>query len=174
MKNIFLGLISLLTFSNLNAQKLPDNDKTEFSKASLEQSILDIDGNITSVGDIFSKYEGKVIYLDIWASWCPDCIVGLPALKKIQKKYPDVVYVFFSLDRVGKEDAWKNAIEKFEIEGDHYWFNTEWKNDFTDHIDLNWVPRYMIIDQTGKIAYYYSVHADDPRMIQSLEKSLNQ
>lgn len=172
MKNIFFGLLAVFFFSNLLAQTLPENDKTEFSTEALNQRIQDTDGKVTTVGDIFGKHKGKVIVLDIWATWCPDCITGFPELKKIQKKYPEAVYLFFSLDRIGKEEVWKNGIEKYELSGEHYWFNTDWKNDFDNFIDLNWIPRYMVIDQTGKIAHYYSIHADDPRMIQMLEKTL--
>ena len=81
-----------------------------------------------------------------------------------------MVYLFFSLDRIGKEDAWKNAVEKFNIEGEHYWFNTDWKNDFTNDIELNWVPRYILIDQEGKIAHYYAVKADDTVLVESLKR----
>lgn len=156
------------------AQKTPEVIKNEFDQISLGQPIFDFNGNQTTVGDIFEKHKGKVIYLDIWASWCPDCITGLPALREIQAKYPEVVYLFFSLDRVGREDAWKNAIEKFDIEGEHYWFNTEWKNDFTDYIQLNWIPRYMLIDQEGKIAHYYAVHANDEIMVATLDELVSE
>lgn len=172
MKYIIYSLLVLLTGSNLFGQTLPEDEKTEFSQEALAQSIQDMDGNIITVGEVFKKHQGSVIVLDIWATWCADCIIGFPALKKIQKKYPDAKYIYFSLDRVGKEETWLNGIKKYELEGDHYWFNTDWKNDFDNYIDLNWIPRYMIIDQTGKIAHYYSIHADDPRLTLVLAKIL--
>lgn len=172
MKNVWLGILILsmgLTF----AQKAPEFNKTEFDSLSLSQSILDLEGNSTMVKEIFEKHKGKVILLDVWASWCPDCIKGLPQLKEVQKKYPQVVYLFFSLDRIGKEEVWKSAIEKFDMEGEHYWFNTDWKNDFTNFLELNWVPRYVLVDQEGKIAYYYAVHADDKEMMETLSKLIS-
>ncbi|MFA7686914.1 MAG: thioredoxin family protein [Moheibacter sp.] len=156
------------------AQEVPTEVKTEFDSVALNQPIFDLEGNEISVGDVLKKYEGNVVLLDIWASWCPDCIKGLPKLKEVQKEFPDVVYLFFSLDRIGKEDAWKNGIEKYDIEGEHYWFNTEWKNDFTNYIGINWIPRYILIDRSGKIAHYYAIHADDPQMMEMLvELNLN-
>lgn len=169
MKQIVTAFAILLGTIGLFAQKAPEQVKTEFSQESLNQMIYDWDLNETTVGDIFKKHQGKIILLDIWASWCPDCITGLPGLRATQSAHEDVVYLFFSLDRVGKEEAWKNAVDKYEIKGEHYWFNTEWKNDFTQYIDLNWVPRYLLIDQNGKIAHYYSVHANDQEMLKALE-----
>lgn len=172
IKNTILGLTFLLTSGALFAQKLPEQVKTEFDEAALSQELQDLDGNVLTVADVLKKHEGKVVFLYLWASWCPDCITGFPGLKKTQKNYPDTDYVFFSLDRVGKEQNWKNSIQKYELTGEHYWFNTEWKNSFTQNIDLNWIPRYMIIDQTGKIVHYYAIHADSPEMINVLEKTL--
>jgi len=174
MKKYFIALITGVLTVSLNAQEAPSEMKTEFDEISLSQPIYDLGGSQFSVGDVLKKYEGKIVLLDIWASWCPDCIKGLPKLKEMQKEYPDVVYLFFSLDRIGKEDAWKNGIEKYKIEGEHYWFNSDWKNDFTNYIGLNWIPRYLLIDQNGKIAYYYAVHADDSEMIKQLNLLINQ
>jgi len=167
-------LIMVLSAANLFAQEIPAEVKTEFDEAALNQPIQDLDGNIITVGEVFKKYEGKIVLLDIWASWCPDCVKGLPKVKEVQKQFPELVYLFFSLDKIGKEDAWKNGIEKYSIEGEHYWFNSDWKNSFTEYIGLNWIPRYMLIDQTGKIAHYYAIHADDPQMMETLvELKLN-
>ena len=174
MKNLILAFTLVFSTTFLVAQEAPTEVKTEFDSVSLGQSILDLEGNKLTVGEVLKKYEGKTILLDLWASWCPDCIKGLPKLKEVQAQYPDLVYLFFSLDRVGKEDAWKNGIEKYDIKGEHYWFNTEWKNAFTEYIGINWIPRYMLIDKEGKIAHYYAIHADDPQMMEVLvESTLN-
>lgn len=165
---VFLMLNSL----SLWAQKTPEVAKTEFDSLALNQMIYDWDLNETTVGEIFKKHQGKIILLDVWASWCPDCIKGLPELRKVQQEHPEVVYLFFSLDRIGKEDAWKDSVTKYNIEGEHYWFNSNWKNDFNEYIELNWVPRYLLIDQNGKIAHYYAIHANDAEMLKVLN-SLN-
>lgn len=170
MKHILALTFLFLALNFSFAQKVPNEVKTEFDQTSLSQAIFDLEGNQTTVGEILKQHKGNVIFLDIWASWCPDCITGLPALREVQSEFPEVVYLFFSLDRVGKEDVWKNAIDKFNIEGVHYWFNTDWKNDFTEYIQLNWIPRYMIIDQEGKIAHYYAVHADDAVLVETLRR----
>lgn len=168
MKHLFFGgFLSFLSLS-LFAQEAPAESKTFFDETSLAQSLYDLEGNSTTVGDVFEKHKGKVIFLDLWASWCPDCIKGLPELEEVQAKFPEVVYLFFSLDR--KESAWKKGIKKYNIQGEHYWFNTAWKNDFTEYIGLNWIPRYMLIDQKGNIAHFYAVHADDDAMMKAVRE----
>ena len=36
--------------------------------------------------NILLKHQGKKILIDIWASWCRDCVVTLPELKKLQQE----------------------------------------------------------------------------------------
>lgn len=170
MKNWILGIASLFMGMQLMAQEVPTEMKTEFDEVSLSQEMVDLEGNLTTVGQVLEAHKGKIIFVDLWASWCPDCIKGLPKLEEVQKEYPELVYLFLSLDR--KEDAWKKSIDKFNIKGEHYWFNTEWKNKFTEYIGLNWIPRYMLIDQEGKIAHYYAIHADDAVMMEALVELL--
>lgn len=150
----------------LFSQEVPTEVKSEFDSLALSQTLVDLNGNTSTIGEVFNLHKGKPILIDLWASWCKDCITGLPKLKALQNQYPDIVYLFLSLDRT--EGAWKKAIEKYEIEGEHYWFNTEWKNNFTEYVGLNWIPRYMLIDSEGKIAHYYAIHADDPVMMETL------
>lgn len=166
-----LGLCLIFTttyFNILKGQEAPKINKTELSDSAKMQTLFLLDGQEISAGKILEKYHGKTTLLYIWAMWCPDCLNGFPELFKFQKANPDIPVVFFSLDR--EEQRWREGIDKFKLNGDHYWFKTGWKNDFTNAIDLNWIPRYMILGPDGKIAKYYAVKADDPE----LQKTVNQ
>ena len=47
--------------------------------------------------------------------------------------------------------------------------NVSDKTLFGKSIDLNWIPRYMVVDKTGKIALYNVIEADDEKLIKTLE-----
>jgi len=70
--------------------------------------------------EVLYQNKGKTILIDVWASWCKDCIVSLPDLEEVQKNFPEVSYVFLSVDR--GNTAWKRAIEKYNLKGQHYNF----------------------------------------------------
>lgn len=51
------------------------------------------------------EHKGKVVVLDVWASWCAPCIKELPGLVKLQRQYPnDVVAMSVNLDFEGSEE----------------------------------------------------------------------
>jgi len=161
MKKIF-GFVFLFLGLSIFAQKIPKNLKTEFTQAGLQDKVETTSGEIITINQVLNQYKGNIVVLDLWASWCGDCIVSLPKLYELKANNPDVKFAYFSLDKT--TDAWKNGIEKYQIIGDHFYIGNNWKNDFPTSIDLNWIPRFIIIDQNGKIAKYYSVKFDDPEV----------
>jgi thiol-disulfide isomerase/thioredoxin len=45
-------------------------DKTEFGKEALEAKMTSVDGKEIAFKDILAQYKGKVVVIDVWASWC--------------------------------------------------------------------------------------------------------
>jgi hypothetical protein len=93
----------------------------------------------------------------------------MPKIKELQAINPTVSYVFVSMDKTA--DKWKEGIAKHELKGDHYMANDGMKGTFGKAIDLDWIPRYMIIDKTGKIVLYRAIETDFDK-INSTLKSL--
>lgn len=169
MKVITIFLISLFGAATLaNAQEAPAVSKSVFTDSSLTQPLFAPDGKRTTVGQVLAANKGKTVLLYVWATWCPDCLKGFPELYALQTANPDVHFLFLSLDR--EEQRWIEGIAKYQLKGEHYWFKTGWKNAFTNYIDLNWIPRYLVIDRNGKIAKYYAVKADDPAIQQAIDQ----
>jgi cytochrome c biogenesis protein CcmG, thiol:disulfide interchange protein DsbE len=46
-----------------------------------------------------SKLRGRVVVLNLWATWCAPCIEELPSLLELQKKMPDIAVVAVSMDQ---------------------------------------------------------------------------
>ena len=166
MKKIISVLILTLGL-NVFGQDIPKVMKTEFPAAALQDTLVDLQGNSATIEKVLSNYKGKIVVLDLWATWCGDCIKNIPSLKTLHDKNPDVAFVYLSMDRTS--EAWKKGIEKYQIEGNHYYIGNNWKGNFGTGIDLNWIPRYLVLDQNGKIANYYTVKADDPKVQETID-----
>ena len=79
MKRIIALLLAFVTFScTSNAQK------TKFSKEALSETLLATDGSQVAFKDILKQYKGKTLVIEVWASWCGDCVKAMPKLKELQ------------------------------------------------------------------------------------------
>lgn len=155
MKRILmLFAIVMTTISCSNAQT------KSFSNKSLKQNLTDTEGKEVKFKDVLEKYKGKTIVMEVWASWCGDCVGAMPKVKELQANNPNVVYLFVSMDKTF--DKWKAGITKHDLKGEHYWVNdTEgMKGAFGKSIDLDWIPRYIIINKNGEIELYRAIETE--------------
>ena len=162
MKKITLLIIAFTAFSCTQAQK------TVFSEKALSETLLATDGNQIAFKDILNNHKGKTILIEVWASWCGDCVKAMPKLKELQANNPNVSYVFLSMDKTAEK--WKAGIEKHELKGSHFMANDGMKGAFGSAIDLDWIPRYIIIDKSGKIILYRAIETDFDKINEELKK----
>lgn len=148
---------------NCQAQETP----TVFSEAALNDTFVDLKGNNIKFEDILASYNGQTVFIDVWASWCRDCLEGLPELNKLQEEHEDVVFLFLSLDK--DINRWKKGIDKHKIKGEHYFMQSGWKGDFGDFLDLDWIPRYLVIDEQGNIKLFKAIKLTDRNIQKALK-----
>lgn len=155
MKKILIVFaIVMTTIACSNAQT------KSFSSKSLKQNLTDTEGKEVKFKEVLEKYKGKTIVMEVWASWCGDCVGAMPKVKELQANNPNVVYLFVSMDKTF--DKWKAGITKHDLKGEHYWVNdTEgMKGTFGKSIDLDWIPRYIIINKKGEIELYRAIETE--------------
>ncbi len=163
MKKIIVLLsVIMLNVSCSNAQE-------KFSKEALSETLLTTTGTQISFQDILNKFKGKTVVIEVWASWCSDCVKAMPKVKNLQANNPDVSYLFLSMDKTS--DKWLEGIKKHELKGDHYMANDGMKGVFGKAINLDWIPRYIIIDKTGKIVLYRAIETDFEKINTVLKNS---
>ena len=139
----------------------------QFSKEVDLEMLIGLDNSKITLGEIIYNHKGKKILIDVWASWCKDCIIGFPKVKKIQKEFPDVVYLFLSADI--SNSSWKRAVKKYNLVGEHYNLPKGMNDgDFVDFINLGWIPRYMVIDEKGDITLFKATKASDKNIRKAL------
>ena len=63
-----------------------------------------LDSNTTT--STLEQAKGKVIFVNLWATWCPPCIAEMPSMQKIYDAYGDrVVFLFVSNENQEKVTA---------------------------------------------------------------------
>lgn len=153
MKKIFL--ICILAFIGCNT-----NYPKQFSEPANLEMMITLDNSKITLREVLYEHRGKKIVIDVWASWCKDCIVGFPKVKQLQKEFPEVVFLFLSVDI--SNPSWKRGIKRYQLKGEHYNLPKGMnEGDFVDFINLGWIPRYMVIDEKGEISLFKATNAAD-------------
>lgn len=162
MKNVLY--ISLLLLCLGCAFETP----TVFSEKALNDTFIGLNEEPIKFQQILEEHKGKKILINVWASWCGDCREALPEEKKLSEEFPEVVFLHLSLDR--DIESWKEGIDKLEIKGEHYFMRSGWKGDFGDFLNLNWIPRYLIVNEKGELQLFKATKPTDKLIKENLKK----
>jgi thiol-disulfide isomerase/thioredoxin len=125
-----------------------------------------------SFDDVLKKYKGQVIYLDFWASWCGPCKKEMPYSQNLKKEYEgkDIAFVYISTDKNGA--SWLNMIDNLEISGHHYRANPDVRMEIVERFNLQYIPRYILINKDGKVADANAKRPSDPMVKGDINKLL--
>ncbi|HNP19017.1 MAG TPA: TlpA disulfide reductase family protein [Fulvivirga sp.] len=76
--------------------------------ADFDFQLKNLNGEVVNLID----YKGKVIFLNIWATWCPPCIAEMPGIQSLYEKVDKDKIVFVMLSTDNSEDKARKFIEK--------------------------------------------------------------
>ena len=116
-------------------------------------SIAELSGPKVDGGDFeLTSLRGKVVLIDLWATWCGPCVGELPEVKKVYDEFRDRGFevVGFSLDRS------REPLEQFLAKHDYDWTQVyipdeELRTQVADRFGVSGIPATYLIDQEGKI-----------------------
>ncbi len=125
-----------------------------------------IDGSRRSLTD----YAGKWVYIDIWATWCGPCRREIPHLKNLEAKYSGLPIEFVSISSDSDRDAWIKLVTKQNMKGEQLRFDG--KDRFMESYKITGIPRFILLDQEGKIVDPDMTRPSDPATVETLDKLL--
>ena len=122
---------------------------------------------------IFSKFKGKIILIDLWATWCGPCRAANIAMKPLKKEFADkgIVYVFVAGDNSPLEE-WNNMIP--DLHGEHFKLSAEQWSYIDMTFGIKGVPTYFLIDRKGNIREKFTGYPGNTRMEKNLLQLINE
>ena len=146
--------------------KVKESEK-QFVDANSIRPSTDVEG-MSDGEKIFRKiiepYKGRIIYLDIWGTWCSPCKRNLKESWKVKEALKDYDIVYLYLCNRSSEESWKNVIKEYNLTGDncvHYNLPEDQQAAIEDYVGVNGYPTYKLIDKEGNIHDLHWLHADD-------------
>ena len=111
-------------------------------------------------GEVYGidHFKGKVVYIDVWATWCGPCKKEIPHLKTLEEKYHGKNIEFVSVSTDQDIEKWKTFIATENMTGTQLHQSDDAERTISRHFVVNAIPRFILIDEAGKI-----VSADAPR-----------
>ena len=107
----------------------------------------DLGGNLVSL----SSYRGKVVFINIWATWCPTCVDEMPSMEKAYNEFKreDFEILAVSIDVLG-EQVVRPFMEKYKLSFPALLDN---KGKIKKLYATTGVPESFILDKSGRIAH---------------------
>lgn len=119
--------------------------------------------------------KGKYVYIDVWATWCGPCRAEIPALKKVEEKYhgKNIEFVSISVDVDKDHEKWKNFVNDKQLGGVQLFADKNWNSDFMKSFGVTSIPRFILIDPSGKVVKSDASRPSSPDLQKELDSLLN-
>lgn len=136
----------------LRKYKLLFDEKGEINLAENINVLELADGNGKDfLPDLIRRFAGKVIYIDIWSTWCGPCIREMEYYPRLLEKYAGKEVEFVFLAALSAENLWKNRVNAFDLQGYHYLLNEQQYYELEKYIKLEGFPQHIIINAKGEV-----------------------
>jgi len=112
-----------------------------------------------------SDFKGKVVVLDVWATWCGPCVKQSPYFEKLAEKYKNQNIEFLAISIDSNKKAWEKYLEKHPKSTKQLITN---RTVFAAYL-IHGIPRFMVFDSKGLIVDAFAARPSDPK----LEKLIN-
>jgi peroxiredoxin len=99
-----------------------------------------------------SKYRGKVVYLDFWASWCAPCLLAIPEIEELRSEFPSQE---FQIIAVNLDQKKKKALRFLSKNPVGYPSASDPKGRLPDQFGVDTMPTSYLIDRNGVIRYVH-------------------
>ncbi|HFL2477897.1 TPA: cytochrome c biogenesis protein/redoxin [Clostridioides difficile] len=162
-----------------DSQKDSNNDNND-KGSNDEDRIKSIDFTLTDqYGKThkLSDYEGKVVFLNFWATWCPPCKEEMPYIEQLYKDYnknnDDVVILGVASPNLGREGSREHVVNFLKDQG--YTFPVVLDEDgaLAYQYGINAFPTTFIIDKEGYVTQYIPGAMDKATMVSFIENQRN-
>lgn len=138
-------------------------------------SLVNLNGNRISLASL----KGKIVVLDFWATWCAPCIASMPAMKEMEARHADVVFLYVATQETGK-----HATEKVKtyVSANKFPSNVVMDEPIAPSMQnfivasayqVKAIPTKVVIDKEGRLRFTTNGYQSDQELINELEAMIS-
>lgn len=138
-------------FRETNRKLLEANENRKKRMENLAHMDIKEVSNADLYTALVRKYRGKVVLIDIWATWCAPCRVANKEMKPLKEEWKDknIAFVYIAGEN-SPQDLWKKMIA--DIDGEHHRLTKNQYDYLMESFNTQGVPTYIIVDKNGSVA----------------------
>ncbi len=117
--------------------------------------------------------KGKYLYIDCWATWCGPCCAETPFMEKLYNHYAKdkrIELVSISLDT--SKRSWLNKLAAEKPKWKQYIIPENFKSPLCTSYDITGIPRFILLDDKGKIVSINAPRPSNEKIIEWLESMM--
>ncbi|MCT4601906.1 MAG: TlpA family protein disulfide reductase [Marinifilum sp.] len=115
-----------------------------------------------------SDFKGKMVVVDVWATWCGPCLGESPYFEKLAEKFKNknVTFIAVSIDRNKK--TWERFLNKHPKITQQFITN---RMAFASY-KLDGIPRFLVFDHNGLIVDVFAARPSDPKLEELIRSNI--
>ena len=122
---------------------------------------------ISTMDDLLSRFAGKKLYVDVWATWCGPCKEEFANEKSLHELLESKGYemLYLSVDKEDADVQWRDMVAYYQLRGHHIRAGESLINDLQRLYGADGamaIPWNMIVDTRGNIVQLHAPRPSDP------------
>ena len=118
-------------------------------------------------------YRGKIVYIDVWGSWCHPCLENLKHAGELKEALKDFDIVYLYLASGTTDSAWKGVIKEYKLTGEncvHYNLPVKQQTLVEQYLEVQGYPTYRLLNRNGALIDGTYSPNNLPALIETLRK----
>ncbi len=126
-------------FRKMGIQPIPHIAET------IDFTLKDLDGNPVRLSD----FRGKIVFLNFWATWCPECRIEMPSMQKLHSRFKDKSFAMVSVNMKESASEVKKFFKKYKLT---FIGLLDSDGEAGSQMGIRAIPTTFILNKNGKIA----------------------